>query len=67
MNIESFAQELHELKSIVDFKSFISTKFRSVFNHEMAICGIGDLNNRRVIRLFNINFPNKYLNYVVQS
>ena len=66
MNYKSFAHESHELDNINDFKKFIRTRTRSVLNHEMAVCGIGDLKNRRVIRLINIDFPDSYLNYVVQ-
>ena len=60
------AQEFHNLKTIHDFKEFISTKFRSLFPHEQALCGIGDLKSKRVTRLINIDFPNKYIRYAVQ-
>ena len=66
MSSETLAKNAHDLKSICDFKNFMRTSVFSAFNHEMAVCGIGDLKSRRVIRLININFPARYLNYAVQ-
>ena len=66
MSFEYFAQEAHELKNICDLKNLIKTRLRSYFNHEMAVCVIGDLKSRRVIRLINIDFSDSYLNYAVQ-
>lgn len=65
MNFEFFAQEAHQILNICDLKNLIITSLRSIFNHEMAVCVVGDLKSRRVIRLINIDFPDNYLNYAV--
>ena len=61
-----FSHEAHEIKSINEFKDFMKTKVRILINYDMAVCGIGDIKSRRVIRLINIDFPNSYLRHAVQ-
>lgn len=67
LQLYSIAQEFHDLKSINDFKEFIQTRIRSIFPHEIAVCGTGDLRSGRISRLINIDFPEDYLQSVVQS
>lgn len=67
LQLYSIAQEFHDLRSMEDFKEFIKTRIRSIFPHEIAVCGTGDLRSGHISRLINIDFPEDYLESVVQS
>lgn len=67
----SIVAQCSNLGSIDDFKSFIVTNFRSVFRHDIAVCGIGELHSStklypcRLVRLINIDFPKGYLQRII--
>jgi transcriptional regulator EpsA len=66
LQIHSILNECHELATLDDFKIFICTRIRQILPHGMAMCGLGEIRSRRILRLINIDFPPGYLRRVIR-
>lgn len=66
LSLYSVTKACYEIKSLVEFKEFVSTKLRQVFPHEFAACCIAELPLNRMLRLINIDFPREYLHGVIR-
>jgi transcriptional regulator EpsA len=58
--------ECHELDSLDDLKTFIRTRIRRLLPHGTAMCALGDIHGKRVLRLLNIDFPSGYLRRIIR-
>lgn len=66
VQLHTIMNECHELESINDLKSFIRTRIREILPHDAALCGLGEIHTRRILRLINIDFPPGYLQRVIR-
>ena len=66
LNLYSVTKACYEIKNLVEFKEFFSTKLRQVFPHQFAAACIAEAPHHRMLRLINIDFPREYLHGVIR-
>lgn len=66
LQLHAILNECHELDSLNAFKTFVRTRIRQVLPHEMAMCALGEIQSKRILRLINIDFPPGYLQRVIR-
>ena len=62
----SFIRYCTKVSDIGVLKETIRTELRQIFPHQMAVFGIAQLSPYQAIRLINVDFPESYLQRIVQ-
>lgn len=56
----------HSVTSLWEFRILMQTHVRKMFPHHYAVCGIGQVQEQRVLRVINIDFPESLLRVLIQ-